>query len=74
MAEETTVELAKNGTDARVIFAKDIEIKDLWHLAMAIRKGEFTVWSEKQREEFSDDILDIWALAHHLKDHIIDKE
>jgi len=74
MAEDTVVELSKNGTNARVVFAKDIEIKDLWHIAMAIKNGDCQHWNSKDREEIFEKILDVWNIAHHLKDHIIDRE
>ena len=74
MAENTTVELAKNGTDAKVVFIKDVHIKDLWHIAMGIKNGACQEWSEEEREKISDEIIDVWHLTHHLKTHIIDRE
>ena len=74
MAEDTVVELSKNGLDARVIFAKDIEIKDIWNTVMEIRNGNSKDWSEDMLQKACEDILYTWALAHHLKDHIIDRE
>ena len=74
MAEETPVELAKNGTEARVIFAKDIPIKDLWHIAMGIKNGTCQEWSQKERDDIFEEIIEVWHTAHHLKTHIIDRE
>ena len=74
MANDTAVELSKGGTDARVIFAKDIKIKDLWHIAMGIKKGNCKEWSQEDRDSISEDIVEVWSLTHHLKDHIIDRE
>ena len=74
MAEDTPIEQSRNGTDAGIVFAKDIVIKDLWHIAMGIQNGACKDWSEKEREEISDEILNVWSLAHDMKNHIIDRE
>ena len=74
MSLETPVELSKNGTHAKVVFAKDLEIHDLWYLCMAIKNGDCQSWNQEEREKFSEEILDVWSLAHHPKDHIIDRE
>ena len=71
MAENTTVILSEGGTAETIVFAKDIEIKDLWHTAMGIKNGAFKDWSEETREEVFNDIIEVWTLAHHLKKHII---
>lgn len=73
MAEDTVVELSRDGTEAKVIFAKDIQIKDLWHIGMGIKNGAFKDWSQKDRDEASEAIIDTWSLAHHLKNHILDR-
>jgi len=74
MSRETVVELSKNGTEARVIFAKDLIVRDLWHIAMGIKNGACKRWSQKERDEICEEILDVWYRAHDMKEHIIDRE
>ena len=73
MAEDTVVELSKNGTDARTVFVKDIQINDLWHIAMGIKNEVYKEWSQAERDSIFDEIIDVWHLAHDLKTHIIDR-
>lgn len=74
MAEDTPVEQSRNGTNAGIVFAKDITIIDLWHIARGIANGACKDWSEEERKEISEEILNVWVLAHDMKSHIIDKE
>jgi hypothetical protein len=48
---------AKGGADERQVHINDVQIPDLWHLAMWL-KGS------------ADMILETWYLAHDLKNHI----
>jgi len=74
MAEDTTITLAEGGTHETIIFVKDIEIKDLWHCAMAIKTGESQYWDQKTRDVVFDQIIEVWGLAHDLKKHIMKEE
>ena len=74
MAADTPVEQSKNGTHARVTFIKDIEIKDIWSIAMGIMNGTCKEWSEEERKVISEELLDLWQITHDLKTHIIDRE
>ena len=45
------------------------EVQDLWHLAMAVREGrDFSQFEPEMRELWCDQILEVWYLAHDLKD------
>lgn len=74
MSKETIVKLSKNGAAARDVFIKNVEIKDLWHIAMNIKDGSCKYWSQEERGKISEEILDAWHRAHDLKTHIIDRE
>ena len=73
MAEETTIVLSRGGTHERIMFVEDIEIKDLWHAAMAIKNGDSKYWSQKIRDKVFEEIIGVWELTHDLKKHIIEK-
>jgi len=54
---------------------EDIEIPDLWQLAMALGDGyDNTGMCDKYRRAERDDVLKVWHLAHHLKTHILELE
>ncbi len=54
--------LNKGGTDEQVIDSSEINVPDLWHIAMAL--------NDVGDQCGSDMILDCWYLAHSLKQHI----
>jgi hypothetical protein len=55
--------LRHNGRDKQPL--NEVVIEDLWHIAQAIKEGKEL--TKQQREEGSEAILDVWALAHDLK-------
>jgi len=57
-----TITRSRGGEAERKVHINDIKVPDLWHVAMAVRKG-FT-YRKGIREELSDEILDTWLLAH----------
>ena len=43
-------------------------VHDLWQLAMAIQEGrDFTQFDDEQRRLWSEQILQVWHMAHDLK-------
>ncbi len=55
--------------------AKDILIPDIWHIAMAVRRGHnFGEHTEKRNEELSEMLITTWQLCHNLKKHILKNE
>ena len=57
----TTVVLAKGGTDERIVEVREIVIPDLWHIANRLPADE------------RDAVLETWHLAHNLLDHLKDE-
>ena len=75
MAAKTKVTLKKGGTGERTIEIGSLEIKDMWHIAAAIRGGvNFSKAPMGDNEILSDGVLEVWGIAHDLKKHIIEKE
>lgn len=60
---------AKGGTGERVVNVAQIEIPDLWHIAMHLR----LIGSEAMIAA-SEQVLDVWHLAHDLQDAIIEDD
>ncbi len=58
------ITLCKGGAGEEIIKVKDIEIPDLWHIAMWLMKRDMN------RE--SDMVLKTWGLAHDLKNALLD--
>ena len=74
MSNETKVILAKRGTGRREVLAKNIEIEDLWYIAIAIKGGDHEGWGQEERDVVCDKILSVWHTAHDLKRHIVEDE
>jgi len=54
---------------------EDIEIPDLWQLAMALGNGyDNTGICDRYRRAERSDVLKVWHIAHHLKNHILELE
>ena len=50
---------------------ENIDVPDLWHVAMAIREGrDFSTQGKDINISLSEMILETWHLAHSLKAHI----
>jgi hypothetical protein len=62
------ITLSKGGTAERTIDAQDIDVPDLWHIAMALKNGE--VYLPHARTQVSEMVLECWHLCHDLKRHI----
>ena len=62
MSEHTPVTLARKGSARRIVLAGELEIPDLWHIAM------------KLDEPAQAAVLKVWHLCHDLKQHIIETE
>jgi len=68
MSMEETIVRSRGGTLERIEFIADIDVPDLWHIAMAVKDG--TPIPKEKREMLSNMILDTWHIAHDLKRHI----
>jgi hypothetical protein len=68
MAQPTTIEVGpinqETGKKDSIPVA-EIEVPDLWHLAMALKNG--TIKSKKTQALASAQVLDLWHLTHDLK-------
>jgi hypothetical protein len=58
--QERPIVLAPKGENRRVVLPSQIEIPDLWHLALRLPKSE------------CDKVLETWHLAHDLRDIVIE--
>jgi hypothetical protein len=56
--------LSPDGEGKRIVDIDSIHIPDLWPVAMALRD-----YSEANAE-WSEQVLEVWHLAHDLKKHI----
>ena len=78
-----TITRAKGGTDEQVIKVEEIQIPDLWHIAMMFReveRGEATISisrasgkmkvSPELAKRIADDILECWHLCNDLLNNI----
>jgi hypothetical protein len=77
-----TITLAKGGTAERVVKVEEIQIPDLWHLAMFIQDHEDEIYERvghnhlaldnllagkpAGRPKWSEAILETWHLCHDL--------
>lgn len=59
----TLVTLAARGAARRRVDIRDIEVPDLWDLAMWLKRHE-------SQDGDSELVLQVWGLAHDLKRHI----
>jgi hypothetical protein len=57
---------ALNGEHERQAHINDVQIPDLWHVAMYLREHDLGMWATM--------ILETWYLAHDLKKHIQKEE
>lgn len=64
--EATMVTLNKGGTGERTLAVSAIQIHDLWHVAMRLQ--------DAGDKEGSEQVLEVWLLAHDLKKHILEME
>lgn len=62
--ETSAVTLSKGGTAERTVKVKDIDIPDLWHIAMLLSDQKVV---NGLGEAASDKVLEVWHLAHDLK-------
>ncbi|OHD18654.1 MAG: hypothetical protein A2Y38_19475 [Spirochaetes bacterium GWB1_59_5] len=62
MAADTIIVLAPKGTARREVKPCEIEVPDLWHIAMWLKAH--------QMERESQMVLETWHLAIDLRDHI----
>ena len=85
-----TVTLAKGGTAERVVKVEEIQIPDLWHLAMFIQDHEDEIYERvghnhlvldnllagkpAGRPKWSEAILETWHLAHDLRRTILESK
>jgi len=66
MTAETKVFMGYDDNDQRIeVSAIEIEIPDLWHLAMNLLE-------EAHNKAASDAVLKCWHAAHHMKTHIVE--
>lgn len=62
----TPVTLSKGGSAERTVAAIDIQVPDLWHIAMHLKREG----AESQGEK----VLECWHLCHDLLRHIQESE
>lgn len=60
------VTLCRGGLEEKTLSIEEIEIPDLWHIAMAMKKGK--IWLGMERD--AEWVLKTWHFAHDLKRHI----
>lgn len=66
MANDTKVTLCTGGEGEHTASISKIIIPDLWHIARAVRACDGIMYRDKS----ADQILEVWHLAHDLKNHI----
>ena len=58
------ITLAKGGTAEREVDVQEIQVPDLWHVAMALKDDP------SYDNRAADMILETWHLAHDMKRHL----